>query len=388
MKAVFVLAIALALAAPALGMVRIPIVKKKSLVENIYALGMQHSVGQLGPQLMMGTQYTAEGAKSVVVNNYQNAQYYGQICLGTPCQNFEVIFDTGSSNLWIPASNCTDCGSKPKYDATKSSSYVANGTAFNIRYGSGPVSGFVSQDDVTVGGLTVKNQLFAEVTDVAGLGLAFSVGKFDGIMGMAFQTISVDDMPPVFKDMVAQKLVDEPVFGVFLSATSGTPGELTLGGTDSSHYSGELTYVPLSSDTYWEVKLGGMTVNGKSVTNVQKAILDTGTSLLAGPTAEVKKIAAAVGAKPFFLNPNEYTIDCSKISSLPDIVVTLAGKQYTLTGKDYTINVENVECLFGMTGIDVPAPAGPLWILGDVFIRKYYTVFDYGQQRLGFAPVA
>jgi hypothetical protein len=265
---------------------------------------------------------------------------------------------------------------------------VANGTIFKIQYGSGPVSGFLSADSVTVGDLTIKAQTFAEVTDVSGLGLAYSAGKFDGILGLAFQTISVDHVVTPFQNIIAQNLVTEPVFGVYLSTADGTPGELTFGGIDSTHYSGSLVYVPLTNTTYWETHLDSMTLSGSPVTTATKAILDTGTSLLAGPSADVKALAAAVGATPFFLNPNEYTIDCSKISSLPDLSITLGGNTFTLTGADYTINVQNIECLFAFTGIDVPAPNGPLWILGDVFIRKYYTVFDYGKKRLGFAPVA
>merc|ERR1711907_397639 len=111
------------------------------------------------------------------------------------------------------------------------------------------------------------------------------------------------------------------------------------------------------------------------------AVVDSGTSILAGPSEDVKAIAKQVGATP--LINNEYTIDCSKVSSLPDLVVTLNGNTFTLKGEDYVVNVENTECLFGMTGIDIPAPNGPLWILGDVFMRKYCTVFDWGNKRIG-----
>ena len=389
MKTVAILALVALLAVPAFGMVRIPIHKKKSALEMIYASGLQHSGIKFDKDASVGARsYLGGGVSSVTINNFENAQYYGEVTIGTPGQTFEVIFDTGSSNLWVPATNCTNCGSKPKFNPTASSTYHANGEKFYIRYGSGPVSGFVGVDNVGVGSLTATGVEFAEITDVSGLGAAFSVGKFDGIMGLAFETISVDHLPPVFVDLVKQGQVEEPVFGVYLSDASGSPGELTLGGVDNTKFTGELSYVPLSSETYWEVALDTITINGASVTTTKKAILDTGTSLLAGPTADVKAIAAKVGAKPFFLNPNEFTIDCSKIDSLPDIDITFGGQTFTLTGKDYVINVENVECLFGMTGIDIPAPNGPLWILGDVFLRKFYTVFDVGNQRLGFAPVA
>jgi len=262
---------------------------------------------------------------------------------------------------------------------------VKNGTEWKIAYGSGPVSGFISVDSVGVGTANIKSQEFAEVNNVKGLGLAYAIGKFDGILGLAFQSISVDDIPTVFQNMITQGLIDEPVFGFYLPSVSGSVGEMDIGGIDANHYTGELHYVDLVSETYWQTSLDGMTMNGKSITASNMAILDTGTSLLAGPSAEVKAIALSIGAKPFAPQPKEYTVDCSTIPTLPDLVITMGTESYTLTGADYIINAGQGICLFAMTGIDIPAPRGPLWILGDIFIRKYYTVFDMEQERVGFA---
>jgi cathepsin D len=191
---------------------------------------------------------------------------------------------------------------------------------------------------------------------------------------MAFPTISVNGMTPTFFQLYQQGQLDAPMFSFFLE-TTGENGELTLGGMDPAHVGGPQVTVPLSSETYYEVQLDGLSVNGNKVTTVTKAILDTGTSLLAGPTADVKALVQTLGGTPFPLNPNEYTIDCSLVPGLPTLSITIGGSTFELTGSQYTLSVEGM-CLLAMTGLDVPAPAGPLWILGDPFLRAYYAGFD------------
>ena len=80
----------------------------------------------------------------------------------------------------------------------------------------------------------------------------------------------------------------------------------------------------------------------------------------------------------------EYLIDCD--SPGPDIEIHIGGKMYTLTKEQYIIK-DAGQCLFAMTGLDVPPPAGPLYILGDVFMRAHYVKFDVGNKRLGFAKI-
>lgn len=326
--------------------------------------------------------------------NYEDAQYYGECTIGTPAQTFRVVFDTGSSNLWVPSKTCpaTDlaCELHRKYDSTASSTYKKNGTSFAIQYGSGSLTGFLSSDTVCIAGLCAKNQVFAEAT--AEPGITFVAAKFDGILGMGWSQISVDNVTPVWYNLVKQGVVTDNVYSFWLNRTAGSAtelngGVLTLGGYDESHISGPINYAPLTRDGYWQFDMQSLSIGSTSYCTNCVAIADTGTSLLAGPPDAIKAINKAIGAIP--ITSGEYMVDCAKIPSMPNVDIVINKAKYTLTPQQYVLQVTaegETECLSGFFGIDVPV--GPLWILGDVFIGAYTTVFDMGNNRVGFAQAA
>jgi phytepsin len=435
------------------------------------------------------------GGDVVALNNYLDAQYYGEIGIGSPPQTFTVIFDTGSSNLWIPSAKCyfsLACYFHHRYKSSKSSTYKEDGTSFAIQYGTGSMEGFLSQDDVTLGDVTVKGQVFAEATKEPGL--TFVAAKFDGILGLGFKEISVNRVTPVWYNMLDQKLVKEPVFSFWLNrnADDESGGELVLGGVDPKHYKGEHVYTPVTRKGYWQFDLGDVTIDGRSTGFCAKgcsAIADSGTSLLAGPSGIVAEINQAIGATGVVSNeckmvvkqygdqivemllaqmnpgkvctslglcqfeaeglsepgiasvlekdeklkndpgctvcemavvwaqnqlrqnrtkeqidaylnqlcerlpsPNgESTVDCNSLSAMPKVAFTIGGKSFELAPEEYILKIgegAEAQCISGFLGLDVPPPAGPLWILGDVFMGVYHTVFDYGNTRLGFAEAA
>lgn len=330
----------------------------------------------------------ADGSTYEELKDYSNSQYYGTVTVGTPPQSFQVIFDTGSSNLWVPKVGCEHCGfdfimKKSKYDHDASTSYAEDGADFEIMYGSGSVSGFWSYDTVALGDsgeIPIDSQRFAEIQDAGGLGLGYSLGKFDGILGLAFTSISIDGTITVFENAIQQNKVDQPVFSFYLGDNES--GELVFGGYDASKFEGDdITYVDLLSATYWEVALDGASCGDyNSAGQNATAIIDSGTSLITGPKLEIQKLAQSVGARRNMAG--EYMIDCDKVPDIPDVVFTIDGEDYTIPGPK-TVIESGGTCIFGFMGLNFPG--GPDWILGDVFMREYYTVFDYVGEKIGFA---
>lgn len=170
-----------------------------------------------------------------------------------------------------------------KYDSSQSSTYKANGSDFAIHYGSGSLEGFISQDNLAIGDLNIEGQDFAEATKEPGL--AFAFGKFDGILGLAYDTISVNHIVPPFYNMLNQDLLDDPVFSFRLGSSENDGGEAMFGDVDKSAYSGSLHYVPVRRKGYWEVELESISFGDDELELENTgAAIDTGTSLIVMPT--------------------------------------------------------------------------------------------------------
>jgi len=324
----------------------------------------------------------------VVANNTYNefledtdaTEYYGKIYIGTPPQEFTTIMDTGSSNLWVPSTSCTDnaCNGKHKYSASASSTSVPNGEPITIHYGTGSMKGNLVYDNVEVAGLTVVKQEFAQATSLAAF---FTGSPFDGILGLAYQSISADNVPTFFDNAVKQNNIAS-VFAFYLDSTSGSNSSvLTFGGYDDSYFTGSITYHTLYLDTgnyymiqWTSVSVGSQPINMNCGTLGCRAIVDSGTSLIVGPNSVVSSILSK-------LNINE---NCNGVSSLPDIVFTIGNNNYAVPSSIYVLREQTLSgktvCEAGLQGATTSE-----WIWGDVFIRAWYSIFDHSALKVGFA---
>lgn len=333
------------------------------------------------------TQYglSRNGSATVVLENSRNVQYYGEIEIGTPGRKFTVIFDTGSSNLWVPSKPTrlhvlgTHLGHHNYFNPRQSSTYVPIEQPFNIRYGSGSVSGMFCRDSVAIGDLVLDNFTFAHANDTSGI-QSYSESNFDGILGLGFQSISEGGVPTVIAELAKSGQLDEPVFGFYLP--KGQAGQLVLGGVDPDHITSEFNFVNLTNTSFWELSLDSIKLGdflNMSATKI--AIVDSGTSLLAGPSQEVHALATLMGATS--VPSGMYIIDCD--APMPSLTFTLGDKDYVLEKEDLIVGEESGYCMLGFQTIHMRTPT---WILGDIFMRKYYVQFDWGNKRVGFASAA
>ncbi|XP_062384465.1 pepsin A-like [Sardina pilchardus] len=351
-------------------MVRIPLNKVKTGREKLEEQGLWEEYSKKYPYRPFA-KFSSYAVGKEQMTNDADLAYFGVVSIGTPPQSFRVVFDTGSSNLWVPSVYCRSdaCRARNKFSPSQSSTFMDTRRFLQIRYGTGSMTGFLGYDTVSVGGIQVPNQIF---------GLSVTEAPFmahmqaDGILGLAYPRLAAAGAQPVFTNMVQQGLVKN-YFSVYLSRNSESGSEVIFGGYDPNHYTGSIVWIPLSSETYWQITVDSVTVNGKTVAcnGGCQAIVDTGTSLIIGPSSGISNMNYAVGGN---------YVRCGNIRNMPDITFNIHGHAFTLPASTYVRQSNYYGCNTAFS-----ASGDSLWILGDVFIREYYAIFDMGQNYVGLA---
>ncbi|XP_071664857.1 pepsin A-like [Patagioenas fasciata] len=358
---------------------RIPLRRGKSLRQVLRENGLLEQFLERHPYNPAAKFLDIFGSSEPMVN-YLDNEYYGTISIGTPVQEFTVIFDTGSSNLWVPSIYCRSlaCSDHNHFNPTKSSTFVSTNESVSIAYGTGSMTGILGYDTVTVADIEVHNQIFG--LSVTEPGDFFYYAPFDGILGLAFPSIASSGATPVFDNMMAEHLVARDLFSVYLSKDGKSGSFVLFGAIDPLYTLTGIKWIPLSAETYWQITMDRVTLDDNVIgcDHTCQAIVDTGTSLIVMSNKAYAATMSDLGAD------SEGYISCDSVSSLPDIVFHINGHRFPVPPSAYVTESEGI-CSLGFESMGVPTESGELWILGDVFIREYYVIFDRATNKVGLS---
>ncbi|VDC07598.1 unnamed protein product [Peniophora sp. CBMAI 1063] len=341
-----------------------------------------------------------------VIDQGGDTSYAASMSVGTPAQSLNVVLDTGSSDLFFATTDCTDCPSNtPEFNTNQSSTLNASSQPIELNYGGGTASGTLFEDTVTLGPYTVPQQIFVGVTQISD---GLIDGSLGGLFGLGFQSLSASGALPFWQALVNAGELDSPDMSFYFTrhlddATSSTEtdpgGTFTLGGTNSSFYQGDIEFNAFPDGTepsFWLQTVSSLTVNGNSVdisndsSNI--AAIDTGTTLLGGPTAAVQAFWAQIDGS------QELSGDQAGLWEFPcetNISSTLAfgGTAWPISPADMNLGqISQDSCVgavFDVTQGATVNPNVPSWIVGDTFLKNVYTVLRAGDSpAVGFAKLA
>jgi len=324
----------------------------------------------------------------IELDDYYNNQYIGEIFIGTPAQKFTVVFDTGSSDIWIPDKDCGSCDSHEKFVSDDSTSFKDLNSNFQIMYGSGPVEGKTAEETLTLtDDYVLENVKMGLVTHESSAIAGFLM---DGICGLGFKGIASVTIPSLVDSLEGGM---GKLFAMFLNSDPNdtkNPSHISFGWYDLSIVgkNAQFHYSPLKThDTYW-----GIYMTGFEIINTQtkekllpdpcakdkcNTIVDSGTSGIAVPDAIFEDILLAIQGDNDCIDGECFDTDFDKY---PTLLFKLdPGTSFTMLPSDYLLCVED-ECV-----LRIQSSGGDMWILGDAFISAYYTVFDVEKKRVGFA---
>ncbi|KAF8327281.1 acid protease [Cantharellus anzutake] len=337
-------------------------------VATKYGAGHVKNTGSVHPATPNGVAHTSKRKTGVeALADVGQQGWYGNVSIGSPPVIFTTVFDTGSSDLFIPDISCENCGQHTRYNSSSSSTSRDVGKSFNVTYAGGASSsGQLYTDDVTVAGLKAKDQTLGSATNYAPV---FQTASTDGLLGLARPLLSRYNATPFFNTLIQQGCVRRSVFAFHLSECGSS---LRLGGTDESIYKPPLTFNNVTSQLYWQVNLDGVNVGRNRAVSGLSAIIDSGTTVIAGDPDTVGQFYQAINGSAIFNTTDGFTFYSYPCSQDPQVSFTLNNVSYSIASQYFNlgqVSEGSSHCL----GCIAALADFPVWILGDRFMMNVYT---------------
>ncbi|CAG8695746.1 23884_t:CDS:2, partial [Dentiscutata erythropus] len=313
--------------------------------------------------------------------NQNDRRYVGSVFVGG--QNFTIIFDTGSANLWVPSVYCTDaaCTGANMYDPAKSTTYkmLPAPNNFSVNFGDGSqIQGYKATDTVSLGGLSI--------TQTIGVVTVFGSRSYSGggVMGLRFTPDASFNTPTVIQTMKAQNILNKALISFRFSPNS--PSYLTLGDVPNE-YSNSISYNKVVDNSSWTIAMSDVQVDGSSLGLKSNALVDTGATIIYGDSDHVSTILGKISGAS--LSNNIWWIPCDTKTK---ISLVFNGVPYEIDPSNF-IRSKNATTGLCRSGIQpqpaATAAAGLTWTLGDVFLTNVLAAFDFDNLQIGLAkPVA
>ncbi|XP_025142254.2 pregnancy-associated glycoprotein 1-like [Bubalus bubalis] len=281
------------------------------------------------------SQISFRGSKLTIysLRNIMDLVYVGNLTIGTPPQEFQVIFDTASSDLWMPPIFCTSpaCSTHIRFRHLQSSTFRPTHKTFTINYGSGRMNGVVAYDTLWIGDLESPDQPFG----LSMVEYRLEGRTYDGVFGLNYPNISFSRAIPIFDKLKNQGAISEPVFAFYLSNIS-------------------------------------MKRKVIAFSDGCEALVDTGTSHIEAPGRLVNNIQKLISAR---LRGSKHYVYCSVVNTLPSIIFTINGINYPVPVRAYILRDSRGHCYTSFKESKL-SPSTETWILGDVFLRQCFSFYD------------
>lgn len=316
---------------------------------------------------------------SLPMTNYKNSRFVGNIYLGNPEQATEVIFDTGSGNIWITSDKCTvGCCSKMKdcFILNTSETIIRQALSCHVQFGRGVVSGESYKETVRLGSLIVKNASIFLIEKEEGDVFC----DVHGIFGLGLPDLSFKGTTPI-NDLISSLFEEEYKISFYLKQNS----RISFGSVDHSLYKGKLNYFKVEGNSFWSIRIKDIYYNNQSLNLCENvkclAAIDSGTTFITGPSKGVKTLLETININDSCLNYN----DIGVISFLFDDDEGNTVK-YDLLKESFIRKTEGEVkgcCKSLIMELDISNEID-YWVLGDSFMMELLSVFDYKNRKVGF----